>query len=86
MPKKSERGVAESLLRFACVPGVESSWLTKAWFNIDPEGVSFSFDTGGAVSLVLFGLLWKKLDGIRKTISNRGERTARLEGQITATK
>ena len=67
MPKQSERGVADYLFwgLFAVV-ALKVLGLTKAWINIDPEGVSLSFGIGEAISLVLFGLLWKKLDGIRK--------------------
>ena len=55
--------------------------LTKIWFNIDPEGVNVSFDIGSAISLVLFGLVWKKQDSLTTTLSTQGERIATLEGQ-----
>ena len=87
MTKKSKRGISDYL--FWCLLALlalKVLGLTKAWFNIDPEGINFSFDVVGAVSLVLFGLLWTKLDGIRNTIADQGERIARLEGRLTATK
>lgn len=56
--------------------------LTRAWFNIDPDGFSFSFDLGSAVSLVLFGLVWKKQDTLVSVISKQGERIAKLEGKL----
>lgn len=56
--------------------------LTKLWFNIDPVGVNLSFDLGSALSLFLFGLLWKKFDGVRETVSSQGERIAKIEGML----
>jgi len=56
--------------------------LTKVWFNIDPDGLNFSFDIGSAVSLVLFGLIWAKQDGILSTMAAQGERIAKLEGKL----
>jgi len=49
--------------------------LTKAWFNIDPEGISISFDLSSATSFGLFVLLWGKFDRM-------ADRVSKLEARV----
>jgi hypothetical protein len=52
--------------------------LTKAWFNIDPAGISISFDLSSAISFGLFALLWGKFN-------NMADRVAKLEVKVNKT-
>ncbi len=54
--------------------------ILKAVFNIDPEGITFSFDLGFIASATLFAIVLERLHKLNDTLSKQGERIARMEG------
>jgi hypothetical protein len=76
--KKSERGIVDylfwALLAFLALKFLG---LTKAWFNIDPEGISVNIDLASGIAVVLFVLLWAKLDGLNQRVTTLEARRSR---------
>ncbi len=56
--------------------------ILKAVFNIDPEGITFSFDLGFIASATLFAIVLERLHKLNDTLSKQGERIARMEGML----
>jgi len=69
VPKKSERGIADYIFWIlVAVLLLKFLGFTKAWFNIDPESINLNIDLASGISVVLFGLLWSKLDGLNQRV------------------
>jgi len=56
--------------------------ILKAVFNIDPDGITFSFDLGFIASASLFAIVLERLHKLNDTISKQGERIAHIEGMM----
>jgi len=60
--------------------------ILKAYFNIDPIGITFTFDIGYLTSAGLFVLLWKRFERISDKLTDQlrtqGERIAKIEGKL----
>jgi len=56
--------------------------ILQAIFNIDPMGVTLSFDIGYLTSAGLFILLWRKVDKVEERLTSQGERIAKMEGTL----
>ena len=57
--------------------------MLKAWFSIDPNGVTLTVDVGFVASGGLFALLWHRLNRLNDRLSKFGERIAKLEPKGT---
>jgi len=82
MPKKKPRDPTEILVALLIVLLLLKGFgVLKAYFNIDPDGVSFSIDLGFVTSAALFGLLWHRLNQLNDKLAQQGERLATLEAK-----
>jgi hypothetical protein len=85
MPRRRNEGNNAVYLVAVLLIGVlllKGLGILKALFNIDPEGISFSFDIGFLSSAALFALVLDRLHKLSDTISKQGERIARIEGML----
>lgn len=84
VPKKKKNDhylyyLAAILIMFLFLKGFG---ILKAVFNIDPEGITFSFDLGFIASATLFAIVLERLHKLNDTLSRQGERIARIEGML----
>jgi cytochrome c biogenesis protein CcdA len=60
--------------------------ILKTYLNIDPNGITFTFDIGYLTSAGLFVLLWRRFEKINDRLSEQirkqGERIAKIEGML----
>lgn len=82
MPKKKSRDPTEILFALLVILLLLKGFgVLKAYFNIDPDGVTFSIDLGFVASATLFGLLWHRLNQLNDRLTQQGERLAKLEAK-----
>jgi polyferredoxin len=60
--------------------------ILKAVFNIDPEGITLSFNLGFIASASLFAIVLERLHKLNDLLSKQGERIARIEGMLEVKK
>jgi len=84
MPKKKGTSLTDliivALIALLLLKGLG---LLKAWFDIDPNGVTFTIDVGFVASAGLFALLWHRLNTLNDRLSELGERIAKVEPKGT---
>jgi hypothetical protein len=85
--KKEEDWSTIAFVLLLVVLFLKAIGLLKAVFNIDPNGVTFTFDIGYLTSFGLFILLWRRIDKFNDTFSKltreQSERIAKIEGILS---
>lgn len=80
LPKKKDSSnylwIAAILIGILFLKGIG---VLKAVFNIDPDGLTLSFDVGFISSAALFAIVLSGLHKLNDVLSKQGERIARIE-------
>jgi len=90
MPRRKEATMTFTLLGFTIPLAViiylliailvlKGLGLLKLWFNLDPDGITLTFDVGSLIGSALFVLLFNRLNTLNDKLSDQGERIAKLE-------
>lgn len=89
MPLRKEEGIdwmRATFVLLILILLLKAIGVLKAYFDIDPNGITFTFDIGYLTSAVLFVLLWRRFekisDKLLDQLRTQGERIAKLEGKL----
>ena len=83
MPRRKEEGNNAIYWLAVILIGVlllKGFGILKTFFNINPEGFTFSFDIGFIASATLFAIVLNRLHALNDILSKQGERIAKIEG------